>query len=71
MSVIGIDIGNRYSTIAQAKRGGIDIILNENSKRLNSYVRASARRGVLAAYRAYGGWVLRFRGRCGRSRALV
>ncbi len=37
MSVIGIDFGNRYSTIAQAKRGGIDIILNENSKRLNRW----------------------------------
>ena len=33
---IGIDIGNRNCTIAQAKRGGIDIVLNGNSQRLNA-----------------------------------
>ncbi|CCI46709.1 unnamed protein product [Albugo candida] len=35
MSVIGIDFGNVDCVIAQAKRGGIDIILNENSNRKN------------------------------------
>jgi len=35
MSVIGIDFGNMNSIVAQAQRGGIDIILNENSNRLN------------------------------------
>ncbi|OQS03940.1 heat shock protein belonging to the HSP70 family [Thraustotheca clavata] len=35
MSVIGIDYGNVECVIAQAKRGGIDIILNENSNRKN------------------------------------
>ena len=35
MSVIGIDYGNLDCVIAQAKRGGIDIILNENSNRKN------------------------------------
>ncbi|TDH67377.1 hypothetical protein CCR75_001913 [Bremia lactucae] len=35
MSVIGVDFGNVDCVIAQAKRGGIDIILNENSNRKN------------------------------------
>ncbi|EQC39058.1 hypothetical protein SDRG_03266 [Saprolegnia diclina VS20] len=35
MSVIGIDYGNVECVIGQAKRGGIDIILNENSNRKN------------------------------------
>ncbi|CAK4068484.1 unnamed protein product [Aphanomyces euteiches] len=35
MSVIGIDFGNVECVVAQAKRGGIDIILNENSNRKN------------------------------------
>ncbi|RHY33926.1 hypothetical protein DYB32_001323 [Aphanomyces invadans] len=38
MSVIGIDFGNVECVVAQAKRGGIDIILNENSNRKNPYV---------------------------------
>lgn len=38
MSVIGIDYGNLDCVIAQAKRGGIDIVLNENSNRKNRYV---------------------------------
>lgn len=41
MSVIGIDFGNVDCVIAQAKRGGIDIILNENSNRKNPYVNNS------------------------------
>ena len=35
MSVIGVDFGNANFVIAQAKRGGIDIVLNESSKRIN------------------------------------
>ncbi|KAF0693931.1 Aste57867_15151 [Aphanomyces stellatus] len=35
MSVIGIDFGNVDCVVSQAKRGGIDIILNENSNRKN------------------------------------
>lgn len=35
MSVIGVDFGNVDCVIGQAKRGGIDIILNENSNRKN------------------------------------
>lgn len=35
MSVIGLDFGNVDCVIGQAKRGGIDIILNENSNRKN------------------------------------
>jgi len=35
MSVIGIDYGNVDCVLAQAKRGGIDIVLNENSNRKN------------------------------------
>lgn len=38
MSVIGVDFGNVDCVIGQAKRGGIDIILNENSNRKNPYV---------------------------------
>jgi molecular chaperone DnaK (HSP70) len=34
MAVVGIDIGTQFSVIAQAVRGGVDIILNESSKRL-------------------------------------
>ena len=41
MSVIGIDLGNNSSLIAQAKRGGVDLLLNENSNRKNPYVPAS------------------------------
>lgn len=29
MSVLGIDLGNESGVIAQALRGGVDIILNE------------------------------------------
>jgi molecular chaperone DnaK (HSP70) len=42
MSVIGIDFGNTECVIAQAKRGGIDIILNENSNRKNPYVQSAS-----------------------------
>lgn len=35
MSVIGIDFGNDTCIIGMAARGGIDIILNENSNRKN------------------------------------
>jgi molecular chaperone DnaK (HSP70) len=35
MSVLGIDLGNESGVIAQALRGGVDIILNEGSKRLS------------------------------------
>ncbi|CAM9972126.1 unnamed protein product, partial [Ectocarpus fasciculatus] len=35
MSVIGIDFGNDTCVIGMAARGGIDIILNENSNRKN------------------------------------
>jgi heat shock protein 4 len=33
MSVIGFDIGNAGCFIAEIKRGGVDLILNENSNR--------------------------------------
>lgn len=36
MAVIGIDFGNENAVVAQAKRGGIDIVLNENSNRKNA-----------------------------------
>ncbi len=32
--VIGIDLGTQSVVIGQAKRGGVDVILNESSKRL-------------------------------------
>jgi len=35
MSVIGIDFGYQNSSIAAAGRGGVDVILNGNSQRLN------------------------------------
>lgn len=35
MSVIGVDFGNDTCVIGMAARGGIDIILNENSNRKN------------------------------------
>lgn len=38
MSVIGIDLGNDTAILAQAKRGGVDVLLNENSTRLNQCV---------------------------------
>lgn len=34
MACVGIDFGNLYCSVAMAKRRGIDLILNENSKRL-------------------------------------
>ncbi len=42
MAVVGVDIGTQCSVIAQAVRGGVDIILNESSKRLTPYVNAAA-----------------------------
>jgi heat shock protein 4 len=33
MAVIGIDIGNLNCVIAQAQRGGVDVILNDASLR--------------------------------------
>jgi hypothetical protein len=38
ISVVGWDVGNQSCVIAQAKRGGVDVILNENSKRLTRCV---------------------------------
>lgn len=35
MSVVGIDLGNQNAVIAAAGRGGVDVILNGNSNRLN------------------------------------
>lgn len=36
MSVVGLDFGNQYAVIAAAGRGGVDVILNGNSNRLNA-----------------------------------
>lgn len=36
MSVVGIDFGNQNSVIAAAGRGGVDVVLNGNSNRLNA-----------------------------------
>lgn len=35
MSVVGVDFGAKHSVIAAAGRGGVDVILNGNSQRLN------------------------------------
>ena len=35
MSVVGLDLGLQNSVIAAAGRGGVDVILNGNSNRLN------------------------------------
>lgn len=35
MSVVGIDLGLQNSLIAAAGRGGVDVILNGNSNRVN------------------------------------
>jgi heat shock protein 4 len=35
MSVVGLDFGCVNSVIAAAGRGGVDVILNGNSNRLN------------------------------------
>jgi hypothetical protein len=35
MSVVGVDLGLQNSLIAAAGRGGVDVILNGNSNRLN------------------------------------
>jgi hypothetical protein len=37
-SVVGVDLGYQNSVIAAAGRGGVDVILNGNSNRLNPYV---------------------------------
>lgn len=37
-SVVGIDLGYQNSVIAVAGRGGVDVVLNGNSQRLNPYV---------------------------------
>lgn len=34
IAVVGIDIGTQSVVIAQARRGAVDVILNESSKRL-------------------------------------
>ena len=35
IAVVGLSFGAQSCVIAQAKRGGVDVILNESSKRLN------------------------------------
>lgn len=35
MSVVGLDFGLQNSVIAAAGRGGVDVVLNGNSNRLN------------------------------------
>jgi heat shock protein 4 len=35
MSVVGLDLGLHNAVIAAAGRGGVDVILNGNSNRLN------------------------------------
>ena len=35
MSVVGVDFGAKHAVIAAAGRGGVDVILNGNSQRLN------------------------------------
>jgi len=35
MSVVGLDFGAQNAVIAAAGRGGVDVILNGNSNRLN------------------------------------
>jgi heat shock protein 4 len=35
MSVVGLDLGAQNSLIAAAGRGGVDVVLNGNSNRLN------------------------------------
>lgn len=34
MAVVGIDFGTQNAVIAQAVRGGVDVILNQSSNRL-------------------------------------
>jgi hypothetical protein len=48
MSVVGIDFGYQNSVIAAAGRGGVDVILNGASNRLNPYVVVSC---------AFGPWI--------------
>lgn len=36
MAVVGIDFGNLNCVLAQAERGGVKVLLNENSQRQNS-----------------------------------
>jgi len=36
MAVVGLDLGCLNAVVAQAERGGVTVLLNENSKRLNS-----------------------------------
>lgn len=35
MSVVGLDIGLQNSVIAAAGRGGVDVVLNGSTQRLN------------------------------------
>ena len=35
MSVVGVDFGAKHAVIAAAGRGGVDVILNGSSQRLN------------------------------------
>ena len=35
IAVVGLSFGAQSCVIAQAKRGGVDVILNESSQRLN------------------------------------
>ena len=36
MAVVGLDFGYMNAVVAQAERGGVTVLLNENSKRLNA-----------------------------------
>jgi molecular chaperone DnaK (HSP70) len=45
MSVVGVDLGNEGVVVAQVNRGGVSIVLNENTGRRTPYVHSS--HGVL------------------------
>jgi heat shock protein 4 len=57
MSVLGIDVGNASSVVALARRNGIDVVLNSESKRETpSLINFSSKQARLhaAARRARG-----------------
>jgi len=57
MSVLGIDVGNSTSVVGIARRNGIDVVLNSESKRETpSMVNFSSKQARTRSCVRVGGW---------------
>ena len=74
MAVVGIDFGNLSCVLAIAERGGVKVILNENSQRQNACVSAPCPRCAAAprwSFRHFGAVEMAWDGLAFRTRPMV